>query len=115
MEESNGPAETDTVETTIIPMRKPPTDPRFQLAPEQPTWSGVLVSYALLVGFTLFLFFLSRPLVGIVGLAAVVGLYVGAPRVSRLIRCVSHCRELTFDLAGEIQVTITQTRIDEPN
>lgn len=96
-------------------MYKPPSDPRFHLAPEQPTKSAVLVSYVMAAAIPLSLWALSHPLVGIAVLAAGVGLFVGARRASRLAWCVDNCRELTFDLAGELRVSITHVPTDDPN
>lgn len=96
-------------------MYGPPSDSRHRPAPDQPTWRGLLASYVLVAAVPLSLWVIERPLVRAVAIAAVVGLLVGAHRVSRLAWCLHVCRELTVDLAGVVRITITRMPTDDPS
>lgn len=80
----------------------------------RPTWRSILVSYATIAAIPILLWVVSEPLTGAAVLAAVVGLSIGARRAHRLVRCFHDCRALTFDLGGEVRITVAQPPTDEP-
>lgn len=96
-------------------MSNPPSDPRASPVPDEPTWRGILVSYAAMVAVPLALWFVSQPVVGTVALAGVVGLFVGTRRAYGLVRCLSDCGGFAFDLGGAVRVTIARTSAGEPS
>ena len=90
-----------------------PLDPRSRSDFGQPTWRSILTGYALIAALFLSLWIASNPIAGTVGLTAAVGLFVGARRTAGLVRCLRVCREFTVDLGGSLQITITNTRVDD--
>lgn len=96
-------------------MHEPPSTPRRRRAFDHPSWRGLLASYALAAAFPLALWAVSRPLAGTVVLAATAGLYVGARRAAELVRCLHDCGAFTFDLVGNVRVTVAQAHVDDPN
>lgn len=91
----------------------PPIDPRYRPAPTEPTWQNILVSYAMIAAVPALLWVVSQPPTRIVGVAAVVGLFVVARRLHRLIRCFYDCQGLAFDLGRSVRITITQPSAGE--
>ncbi|QLG29170.1 hypothetical protein HUG10_17260 [Halorarum halophilum] len=73
------------------------------------------MSYATIAAIPILLWVGSQPLAGAAMLAAVVGLLVGVRRAHRLVRCVHECRALTFDLGGEVRITVAQHPTDDPS
>lgn len=96
-------------------MQKPPYDPRFAHTPDQPTWTGLAASLAMVPAVVLALWVLASPLVRTGLLVAVAVLVVATGRAARLAWCVQTCRELTLDLAGGIEVTVTRAGTTAPN
>lgn len=95
-------------------MHESPSTPRRRPAFDRPSWGGLLASYALAAAFPLALWAVSRPLAGTVALAATAGLYVGARRASELVRCVYDCQALTLAPVGNVRITVTRPRVDDP-
>lgn len=94
-------------------MRAPPLDPRDRPFVEQPTWRGILVSYALVAAVPLLLWVSSHQLAGAVTLALLAGLFVGGRGVFMLTRCFHVCQEFTVDLGGTAWITVAQIPTDE--
>ncbi|MFQ3319291.1 MAG: hypothetical protein ACI8UR_000635 [Natronomonas sp.] len=87
-------------------MHKPPA-PRDRPAWNHPTWSGILVGYAMITAFLLSLWVVSHPVMGTLSIAAVAGLAIGARRLYRVVPSISTCRRFTFCPSRDVQVTVT--------
>ena len=71
------------------------------------------MTYAALAAFPLLLWLASRPLAGILVLATVAGLFVGARRASKLVRCLYDCGGFAIDPGGNVRICVTRTRVDD--
>ncbi|WP_435180092.1 hypothetical protein [Halorussus sp. AFM4] len=96
-------------------MYRPPLDPRDSPLVDQPTWRSVAASYLLAAAIPIVLWIATRPIAGLVTVAAVAGLIVGARRAYRLRRCFRDCRGFAFDLGGRARITVSRIPADEPN
>jgi hypothetical protein len=94
-------------------MSRPPFDPRYRPAVEQPSWEGVLASYALVPALLLLLWLISQPRTATVVLTATAGVLLGVRRALELARCVSDCGGFSVDLGGKLRITIAQPHADD--
>lgn len=95
-------------------MHGPTPGPRFRPPPTDRTWGSVLATWAAAATLPLLFWAVSRPLAAAAVLAAGVGLYVGARRAARLVRCLRDCRRVAFDVAGSVRITVTLPPTDDP-
>jgi len=99
----------------------PPSDPRDPSAPTStPTGLRSLVAALLLAAVVpAALFVATRPVVGAVGLAALVGLSAGARRGARSLRRLRRDRPLRVDLPGGLVLRVArhpaETHREEPS
>jgi len=96
-------------------MYRPLPDSHDRSALDRLTWRGILVGYATVAAFPLLLWVVSRPVAGTAAVATILGLITGARRAHRLVRCFYDCRVVTFDLAGDVRITVGQVPRDDPN
>jgi hypothetical protein len=89
-------------------MYQPPPDSRLPPDRIDPTWSEILLCYALLAAVPLVLWAASDPLAGAAVFVTTVGLVAGGRHTVRLVRCLRRCGGFTVDLPG-VQVCITRT------
>ena len=89
------------------------SDPRQYPPTEEPTWKGILISYAMIVAVPFILWVVSQPLVGTAVLAGIVSLAIGLRRGYRLAHCFSHCERIVIDLGEAARITITHPPIDD--
>lgn len=94
-------------------MSRPPFDPRHRPAVEQPSWRGILVSYALIPVVFLSLWGISHPLTATVIIVATVCLLLTLRRTLNLARCLSNCGGFSIDLGGKIRITIARPQVDD--
>lgn len=93
-------------------MYQPPFDPRPSSAADAPTWRAILVRYAVVAAIPMLLWIISQPVTGILTLAAVAGMGIGARRGYGLVRCFYDCQAMVFDLGGTVRITIRQAPTD---
>jgi hypothetical protein len=99
-----------TGETTPNPTNSvyaPPSDPRDPSAPLPTDLRQLVAAFLLAATIPLGLFVASRPLVGVVGLAAPVVLFTGARRVSASLRRLRD-RPVQFDLPGGVRLRVVR-------
>ncbi len=89
-------------------MNSPPPDPRYHLAPDEPTLQSILAAYAVVAAFPLLLWVISNPLAGAVTVLTTVTLITGARRAVVLVRCFYECQGFTVDLGGKVRITVAQ-------
>ncbi|WP_226005584.1 hypothetical protein [Natrinema salinisoli] len=94
-------------------MSRPPFDPRYRPAVEQPSWERVLASYALVPALLFLLWAISQPHAAIVVLTATVALFLVARRSLGLARCLSDCGGFSVDLGGKLRITIARPQVDD--
>lgn len=82
---------------------------------EDPSRRDLLVTYALLAAVPLSLWAVAHPTAGALAVATVAGLVTVGRRAAAVARCLATCRQLTFDLAGDIRVTVTRGGPCEPS
>ncbi|MFB6298740.1 MAG: hypothetical protein ABEH65_00590 [Halobacteriales archaeon] len=77
---------------------------------QPPSWSALVVSYALIPIVFLSLWILEQPLAGSFVIATLAGIGLGTRRILTVIRCVRDCGACSLAVAGDIHITIA--RID---
>lgn len=82
---------------------------------QQPTWTGIFVSYGMMAALPLVLWVVSRPLAGAVVLSTMVGLFIATRYAYRLVRCFYECQEFVFDLTENVRITVAQVPANDPN
>lgn len=80
---------------------------------QRPTWRTVAGSYAALAALLLSLWAVGDPLAAGLAVAATAALRAVTRRAVWLYRCLQDCRELTVDVAGRVEITVTRTWAEE--
>ena len=91
----------------------PPSDPRDPSAPLPTDLRQLVAAFLLAAAIPLGLFVASRPLVGVVGLAALAVLFTGARRATASLRRLRD-RPLQFDLPGGVQLRVVRHPAELP-
>lgn len=95
-------------------MYAPPINPRhLPTLDELSGWRGILAAYALVPVFPLLLWVSTHPLTGAISVTILVGLFVVGRRALQLVNCLHDHGEISFDLSERVQITITQTSVDD--
>lgn len=89
-------------------MTRPSRDPRQYRTPTEPTWSGIIVSTAVMLAIPLLLWIVSHPLAGAAVLTAGAGVVRGGSHAVRLRRCLHECGAFAFDLTDDVRVCVTR-------
>ena len=95
-------------------MYAPPSDPRDPNAPTPTDPRSLVAAFLLAAAVPAALFAATWPLVGAVGFAALVGLFVGARRLLPAVRRARQDRPLRFDLPGGVSLRIVRRPAEPP-
>jgi uncharacterized membrane protein YdfJ with MMPL/SSD domain len=94
-------------------MIRDPPDVRYQPEPIEPTWQGVLASYATIAIVLLLMWAFSDPVTAVVTLTTGVGLFVGTRRSLSVIRCFRECGGFAFNLGNSVHICVARPNVTD--
>lgn len=110
--QSRPPRTGETTPTSSNSVYTPPSDPRDPNASTPTDLRSLVAAFLLAAVIPLGLFVTSRPLVGVVGLAALVALTAGARRAALSLRRLRNDRPLRFDLPGGVRLRVVRRPVE---